>query len=115
MLLFSRKRPGNRGGPFGDWLVHAVAKSSLVVEPTHFVTLDAKAGLTRVGFAKRTRNLKPRFSHAHQRSPATVPRLHPVKTVARGAATLFTDAPTGFLLRPRVFLDEINPRCQSRR
>ena len=33
---------------------------------------------------------------------------------ARGAATLFNGSRTGFLLRPWVFLDEKNPRCQSR-
>jgi hypothetical protein len=71
--LFSRACLGNRGGPFCDWLVHAVAKSALVVEPAHCVTLDALARLTRVGFAKRARNLKPRFSHAPN---VVLPRSH---------------------------------------
>jgi CheY-like chemotaxis protein len=45
----------------------------MVVEPAHFVTLDTKAGLTRVGLAKRARNLKPRFIHAPN---VALPRSH---------------------------------------
>lgn len=71
--LFIRACLGNLGGSFGDWLVHAVAKSALGVEPAHFVTLDAKAGLTGVGFAKRARNVKPRFGHA---PTLVLPRSH---------------------------------------
>ena len=71
--LFSRACLGNRGGPFCDWFVHAVVQRALVVEPPHFVTFDTKAGLTRVGFAKRARNLKPRFSHAPN---VVLPRSH---------------------------------------
>jgi hypothetical protein len=79
------------------------------------VTFDTKAGLTRVGFTKRTRNLKPRFSHA---SNVVLPRSHVYtrsKQSLGGAATLFSGLSPGILLRPWVFLDEINPRCQSRR
>ena len=37
------------------------------------MTFDTKAGLTRIGFAKRTRNLKPRFIHAPN---VVLPRAH---------------------------------------
>lgn len=84
-------------GTFGDWLVHAAAKRALVVEPGHFVPLDAKAGLTRVGFAKRTRNLKQGLCHALNVSPATVLRLHPVKTAGFYPARLFSGSSTVIL------------------
>jgi hypothetical protein len=65
ILTRRRSSLGNRGGTFGDWLVHAVARRALVVEVPHGVTFHALAGLTWVGFAKRTRNInRPQFSHA---------------------------------------------------
>jgi phosphoenolpyruvate carboxylase len=43
------------------------------------MTFNTKAGLTRVGFAKRTRNLKPRFSHTPN---VVLPRSH-VYTISK--------------------------------
>jgi hypothetical protein len=64
VLTRRRSSLGNRGG-FDNWLVNEVAQRALVVKVRHGMTFKALAELSRVGFAKRTRNInRPQFSHA---------------------------------------------------
>jgi hypothetical protein len=46
-----------------------------------------------------------------QHNPATVPRLRPVKTMARGHARLFTNSSTVISAQWRVLLDEKSSGC----